>query len=57
MGGNNVLFSHGINCSAGVMILFNKFTGKVISHVGDKDEHWLIAAIETCDRKFTVLSI
>lgn len=39
------------------MILCNRFTGNVISHVGDKDGHWLIAAIEICDQKIIVLSI
>jgi len=34
-----------------------QFTGKVISYLGDKDGHWLIAAIEICDQKMIVLSV
>lgn len=55
--GDNILYSHGTHHSAGVMILFNRFSGKVISHLGDKEGHWLIAAIDLCNQKIIVLSV
>ena len=33
--GDSIFFSHGTSHSAGVMILFNRFPGKVINHISD----------------------
>lgn len=47
MGGwrGNVFFSHGTSDSAGVMILFNWFSGNVINHTSDISGHWLVMLV------------
>lgn len=44
--GDTALFSHGTSHSAGVMILLNRFSGRVINHTSDKNGHWIMVAIE-----------
>uniref|UniRef100_A0A3Q2QH20 exodeoxyribonuclease III n=1 Tax=Fundulus heteroclitus TaxID=8078 RepID=A0A3Q2QH20_FUNHE len=55
--GDEILFSHGTSPSAGVMVLFNKFPGKVIGHKIDPDGHWLIMVIEMHDQKYILLCV
>ena len=44
--GDTALFSHGTSHSAGVMVLFNRFSGNVINHISDINGHWLMVAIK-----------
>lgn len=50
--GDDVLFSHGTSHSAGVMVLFNKFPGKVIDHKSDTGGHWLIVVVEMHHQRY-----
>ena len=40
--GDSIFFSHGTSPSAGVMILFNRFPGKIIDHKSDSTGYWLM---------------
>lgn len=42
--GDSIFFSHGTSHLAGVMILFNRFPGKVINHISDINGHWLMVS-------------
>uniref|UniRef100_A0A3B3ST53 exodeoxyribonuclease III n=1 Tax=Paramormyrops kingsleyae TaxID=1676925 RepID=A0A3B3ST53_9TELE len=43
--GEGILYSHGTAHSAGVMILFNNFAGKVIDHNSDEAGHWIMVKL------------
>lgn len=55
--GDEILFSHGTSYSAGVMVLFNKFPGKVIEHKSDTGGHWLIMVVEMQDQRYILLCV
>ncbi len=55
--GDNIFFSHGTSHSAGVMILFNRFSGNVINHLSDINGHWLIMAIEFNDVHYILVCV
>lgn len=44
--GNSVYFSHGTSHSAGVMVLFSRFSGVVLDHKEDSNGHWLMVVVE-----------
>ncbi len=44
--GDQIIFSHGSNKSAGVAICFNKFPGDIITYRSDTEGHWLIAVLK-----------
>lgn len=55
--GDDILFSHGTSHSAGVMVLLNKFPGKIIKHESDTDGHWIMMVLEIYDQKYVSLCI
>lgn len=55
--GDCVFFSHGTSHSAGVMILFNKFSGNVIYHTSDINGHWLMMVIEFNDANYILICV
>lgn len=52
-----IIYSYGTSHSAGVMILFHWFTGKIIDYKSDSEGHWLMVIIETLDFKFMLINI
>uniref|UniRef100_A0A3P9JF49 Reverse transcriptase domain-containing protein n=1 Tax=Oryzias latipes TaxID=8090 RepID=A0A3P9JF49_ORYLA len=55
--GDSIYVSHGTSHSAGVMILLNKFPGKVINHFGDTYGHWLILIFEFNGEMFILVCV
>uniref|UniRef100_A0A672HB23 exodeoxyribonuclease III n=1 Tax=Salarias fasciatus TaxID=181472 RepID=A0A672HB23_SALFA len=55
--GDNILFTHGTSHSAGVMILFYRFAGKIIDYKSDGNGHWIMVVFEIFDFKFIVINI
>uniref|UniRef100_A0A3B4WDT5 exodeoxyribonuclease III n=1 Tax=Seriola lalandi dorsalis TaxID=1841481 RepID=A0A3B4WDT5_SERLL len=55
--GDETFFSHGTSHSAGVMVLFSKFPGKVIEHKSDTDGHWLILVVEIHDQRYICVCV
>ena len=54
MWGDQILFSHGSNRSAGVTICFHRFPGDVITHRADREGHWLRAVLKV-ESNFLIL--
>jgi len=52
--GDDMIFSHGSNRSAGVGICMNKCPGKIITHTADVNGHWL-AVVLYLDEIFFIL--
>ena len=44
--GDSIFFSHGTSHSAGVMILLNRFPGRIIDPKGDPNGYWLMVSAE-----------
>lgn len=55
--GDNTLYSHGTSHSAGVMILFYRFNGKIIDNKSDESGHWLMVVAEVLEFRFILLNI
>lgn len=55
--GDNIIFSHGSNHSAGVMVLFHRFTGKIFDFERDKDGHWIMVVLEIFDCKSILINV
>uniref|UniRef100_A0AAZ1XGV7 exodeoxyribonuclease III n=1 Tax=Oreochromis aureus TaxID=47969 RepID=A0AAZ1XGV7_OREAU len=55
--GDSILYSHGTTHSAGVMILFNKFAGRVIDHKSDGMGHWIMVLVEVCEQKIILINV
>lgn len=55
--GDNILYSHGTSHSAGVMILFYRFPGKMIDYKSDEAGHWLMVVVEVFDFKMILINI
>lgn len=55
--GDSIFFSHGTSHSAGVMILFNRFPGKIIDHKRDATGYWLMVATEINDKIYILLCV
>lgn len=55
--GDNILYSHGTSHSAGVMILFFRFVGKIIDYKSDEAGHWLMVVVEVFDFKMILINV
>lgn len=55
--GDSIFFSHGTSHSAGVMILFNRFPGKIINHISDINGHWLMVIADINDENFFLMCV
>ena len=55
--GGSIFFSHGTLHSAGVMILFNRFSGNVINHKKDTNGHWLVVVSEMNGINYILLCV
>lgn len=52
--GDKILFSHGTNRSAGVVICFNRSLGKLLCNKVDKEGHW-VACVLNIDHILIIL--
>ena len=55
--GDLVLFSQGTSYSARAMILFYKFSGKILKYKGNSDGQWLMIVIEIFDCRFIPINV
>lgn len=55
--GDSIYVSHGTSHSAGVMILFNRFPGKVIKHASDTNGHWVTVIVEIDNNIYVLMCV
>lgn len=55
--GDSIYVSHGTSHSAGVMILLNRFPGKVLKHVNDTNGHWLTVIAEINNQNYILTCV